>query len=52
MSEKGQTRPWDRNGARSVHLLIADLRQQHRHDRSVPRSRRCTRAKVALANAH
>jgi hypothetical protein len=35
-SAVGQTRSSDRNRARSVHPLIADLRRQHRHDRFVP----------------
>jgi hypothetical protein len=35
MSESGPTLPSDRNRARSVHLFIADLRRQHRHDHFV-----------------
>ena len=34
----GQTRPSDRNRARSVHSLIADLRRQHRHVGFVPKA--------------
>jgi hypothetical protein len=36
MSVADQTRSSDRNGARSVDPLIADLRWKHRHDRFVP----------------
>ena len=36
ISEMGQKRPSDYDGAGSVHLLIADLQRKHRHDRLVP----------------
>jgi len=36
MSESGPTLPSDRNKARSVHLFIADLQRQHRHDHFAP----------------